>query len=58
MEIPVRKMGSEKNIALVAHDNKKSELIEWAVYNKVALRYAKRLDKPDQSIHSDLSPKK
>ena len=27
--IPVR-----KTIALVAHDNKKAELIEWAVYNK------------------------
>ncbi len=26
-----------KNIALVAHDFNKKELIEWAVYNKVAL---------------------
>ena len=37
MEIPVRKMGSSKRIALVAHDNKKTELIDWAVYNKTAL---------------------
>ena len=37
MQTPVRKMSSAKRIALVAHDNKKSELIEWAVYNKTAL---------------------
>jgi methylglyoxal synthase len=30
--IPVR-----KNIAMVAHDNKKAELIEWAIYNKTYL---------------------
>jgi methylglyoxal synthase len=33
----VRKMEASKKIALVAHDNKKSELIEWAIYNKSAL---------------------
>ena len=32
-----RKMSGSKRIALVAHDNKKKELIEWAVYNKSAL---------------------
>src|SRR6185437_1663789 len=37
MQTPVRKMSSSKRIALVAHDNKKNELIEWAVYNKEAL---------------------
>lgn len=32
-----RKMAEKKRIALVAHDNKKSELMEWAVFNKAAL---------------------
>jgi methylglyoxal synthase len=27
-----------KRIALVAHDNKKDDLLEWAVYNKAVLR--------------------
>ncbi|HXB96194.1 MAG TPA: methylglyoxal synthase [Puia sp.] len=37
MQPTVRKMSGSKRIALVAHDNKKKELIEWAVYNKTAL---------------------
>jgi methylglyoxal synthase len=32
-----RILGSRKHIALVAHDNKKEALIEWAVYNKKTL---------------------
>jgi methylglyoxal synthase len=32
-----RTLHSRKNIALVAHDNKKKELIEWAEYNKAGL---------------------
>jgi methylglyoxal synthase len=37
MQPPVRKMSGSKRIALVAHDNKKNELIEWAIYNKSTL---------------------
>jgi len=37
MQTTVRKMSRSKRIALVAHDNKKNELIEWAIYNKAAL---------------------
>ena len=33
----IRKIGFRKRIALVAHDNKKADLIEWALYNKTAL---------------------
>src|SRR5450432_3641128 len=33
----IYKMAASKRIALVAHDNKKAELIDWAVYNKSVL---------------------
>jgi len=33
----IRKLGKRKNIALIAHDNKKKDLIEWATHNKLAL---------------------
>lgn len=41
MKIPYTKMTLEKNkkIALVAHDNKKSDLIEWAKFNKTLLAH-------------------
>ena len=32
-----RIMDSRKSIALIAHDNKKIELVEWAKYNKTTL---------------------
>jgi methylglyoxal synthase len=32
-----RLLDSRKHIALVAHDNKKKDLIEWAVFNKASL---------------------
>jgi methylglyoxal synthase len=32
-----RTLSSRKHIAVVAHDNKKAELIEWAFYNKSTL---------------------
>ena len=33
----VRNVAARKRIALVAHDHKKKDLIEWAIYNKTAL---------------------
>ncbi|MBL7815046.1 MAG: methylglyoxal synthase [Saprospiraceae bacterium] len=32
-----RTLAAKKRIALIAHDNKKAELIDWAVYNKTVL---------------------
>lgn len=32
-----RKLQARKRIAMVAHDNKKKDLIDWAIFNKVAL---------------------
>lgn len=37
MPTTVRKLGKRKRIALVAHDHKKADLIEWAIYNKEVL---------------------
>lgn len=34
-------MGRDKKIALVAHDNKKRDLIEWAKYNRMLLAHHK-----------------
>ena len=37
MQQHMRRFEKEKKIALIAHDNKKKDLIEWATYNKEAL---------------------
>ena len=37
MTYKVLSIGQSKNIALVAHDNKKNELIEWARFNRELL---------------------
>ena len=37
VELPVRTMGPRKTIALIAHDNRKADLLEWALYNKAVL---------------------
>jgi len=34
-----RTLHKVKHIALVAHDNKKAAIIDWAIYNKTALSY-------------------
>lgn len=33
----VRKLPARKRIAMVAHDNKKKDLIDWAIFNKAVL---------------------
>lgn len=33
----IRKLHTRKRVALVAHDNKKKDLIDWAIYNKTVL---------------------
>ena len=33
----IRKLEKRKKIALIAHDNKKRDIIEWAVHNKIVL---------------------
>lgn len=33
----IRSLNSRKRIALVAHDNKKEEIIEWALFNRTTL---------------------
>lgn len=33
----IRKLHTRKRVALVAHDNKKKDLIDWAFYNRIVL---------------------
>ncbi len=33
----INKLNARKRIALIAHDNKKPDLIEWAIFNKTTL---------------------
>lgn len=37
MNIPTHSIGIKKRIALVAHDNKKQDLLEWARFNRETL---------------------
>jgi methylglyoxal synthase len=39
MSYQIMTMNHEKKIALVAHDNKKRDLLEWAKYNRALLSY-------------------
>ena len=39
MDAPVTAVTSRKRIALVAHDNKKADLLEWAQYNRDLLAH-------------------
>jgi methylglyoxal synthase len=41
MSVKTLPIGRVKNICLVAHDNKKRDLIEWARFNKQVLRHHK-----------------
>lgn len=41
MNYDIIKMSKRKKIALVAHDNKKGELMEWARFNRDLLRHHK-----------------
>ncbi|MCG9874356.1 MAG: methylglyoxal synthase [Leptospiraceae bacterium] len=37
MNIPLKKMEKVKNIVLIAHDNRKKDLLEWVIYNRGTL---------------------
>lgn len=42
MKAPIyvsRPMAIKKNIAMIAHDHKKDDIIDWAIYNKTALSH-------------------
>lgn len=38
MEYKIAKIKSRKNIALIAHDNRKKDLLEWVKFNKGSLK--------------------
>jgi len=37
MNIPIKRMEKVKNIVLIAHDNRKKDLLEWVLYNRGTL---------------------
>ncbi|MFH1453819.1 MAG: methylglyoxal synthase [Armatimonadota bacterium] len=39
MKTSKARMGNRKKIALIAHDNRKQDLLEWATFNKELLAY-------------------